>query len=119
MKIANPTARRGEDMATSFLKQKGYTIIERNFRKSYGEIDIIAVNRGILVFVEVKTRKSEKFGTALEAITPWKLREIVLTAQFYKHMHPELPDSLRIDAVSVHLNREDKLDTIDHVENIS
>ncbi len=68
MKIVNPTAIIGENAAAEFLKKKGYVILERNFRKGYGEIDIIAVKKGTLVFVEVKTRSSDKFGTPLDAI---------------------------------------------------
>ena len=56
MKISNPTAVIGEDIAVNYLKKKGYKIIERNFRKGYGEIDIIALKKNVLVFVEVKTR---------------------------------------------------------------
>ncbi len=119
MKIVNPTAVLGEDLATEYLQKKGYRIIERNFRQRYGEIDIIAIKDEVLVFIEVKTRKSERFGTPLEAITPWKLRELTSTAQFYTMLHPKLPKSLRIDAISVILNNDNKISTIEHVENIS
>lgn len=57
MLISNPTAKLGE-----YLENKGYKIIERNFRKGYGEIDIIATHKNILVFVEVKTRTTFLFG---------------------------------------------------------
>lgn len=103
MKVADPTARLGEDAACDFLTKKGYRIIERNFRKGYGEIDIIALDHGILAFVEVKTRTSSVFGHPFEAIGHWKLRVLVRTAEYYKLIHPELPDQLRIDAVSVTL----------------
>ena len=119
MKISNPTARLGEDLATEYLKKKGYTIIERNFRKGYGEIDIIATKNKTLVFVEVKTRTSNAFGTPFEAITPWKVRDIVRTAQFYVHTHRGLPELLRIDAISVSLQGSENASTIEHVENIS
>ena len=119
MKIANPIARVGEDLAASFLQKKGYKIIERNFRKGYGEIDIIAVKNGILIFVEVKTRTSNNFGSPFEAITPWKLKSLVKTAQFYKNLHPALPQSLRIDAVSVKLSNDNIVENIEVLENIS
>ena len=104
MRISNPTAVRGEELATKFLKKKGYKIIERNFRKSYGEIDIIAIDHGVLVFVEVKTSNSGFIENPLEHINYYKLKSLIRGAQYYKMIHPELPDSLRIDAVSVILS---------------
>ena len=119
MKIANPIAKIGEDEATSFLRKKGYKIIERNFRKGYGEIDIIALKSKTLIFVEVKTRVSINFGAPFEAITPWKLKSLIKTAQFYKSFHPALPQSLRIDAVSVKLSNDNSVEKIELLENIS
>ncbi len=119
MKVANFIGKLGEDFAVTYLQEKGYKIIERNFRKRYGEIDIISTKDGILVFVEVKTRKSSRFGTPLESITPWKLRELIHTAQLYAMANPRLPKSLRIDAISILLNSDNKISTIEHVENIS
>lgn len=119
MRIANPTARFGEDVAAKFLQKNGYKIIDRNFRKSYAEIDIVAVDKNSLIFVEVKTRRSNAFGTPLEGITPWKLRSLIKSAQFYKLTHKNLPDQLRIDAVSVFLSPGGEVEKIEHTENIS
>ncbi|MBI4096675.1 MAG: YraN family protein [Candidatus Levybacteria bacterium] len=108
MRIANPTARLGEEKACEYLKKLGFKIIERNFRKGYGEIDIIAIDSSekekVLSFTEVKTRTSNSYGSPLEAITYWKLKSLIKTAQYYKLTHNNLPKSLRIDAVSVVLN---------------
>lgn len=109
MRIVNPTAKLGEDKACEYLKKLGFKIIERNFRKGYGEIDIIAVDPStssaqVLVFIEVKTRTSDQYGSPLEAINYWKLKSLIKTAQYYKMTHKNLPESLRIDAVSVILN---------------
>lgn len=119
MKITNPTAVLGEDLAVTYLQKKGYQIIERNFRKRYGEIDIIAQKDDTLVFVEVKTRKSAQFGTPFEAITYWKLKSLIKTAELYSMMYPRLPKQLRIDGISILLNSDNKAVTIEHVENIS
>jgi putative endonuclease len=119
MKISNPIAVRGEDLATKFLKDKGYKIIERNFRKGYGEIDIIAVQGRTLVFVEVKTRTSNAFGTPFEAITYFKLKSLLKTAEYYSQTHNNLPKSLRIDAIGIMLDSNNHLLKIDHIENIS
>ena len=109
----------GEDFACSFLKKKGFRILERNFRKRYGELDIVALYGKILVFVEVKTRVGYEFGTPEEAVTPWKLREVVRMAQFYKSLHPELPESLRIDVVGVVLDETETLVRITHTPNVT
>lgn len=119
MRIVNPTAVLGEDIAVDYLKKKGYKIIERNFRKKYQEIDIIAISDSTLVFVEVKTRRSGTFGSPFDGITPWKLRHLVNLAQFYKQLHPRLPDYMRIDAIGVILTYDDRIQKIEHIENIS
>ena len=118
MHIPNPTARFGEEIASKYLSRKGYKIIERNFRKGYGEIDIIATHKNVLVFVEVKTRTTEIFGGALEAIARYKLKNLIKTVQFYKLLHPNLPESLRIDAILIDLE-DNNIKNINHIENIS
>ena len=118
MKISNPTAILGEDAAYKFLKNLGYKIIDRNFRVGYGEIDIIAIHENTLVFIEVKTRSSDNFGTPFEAITPWKMRPLIRTAQFYKSSHRNLPESLRIDAIGVKVSGSE-VTNIEHIKNIS
>lgn len=121
MKISNPTAIIGEEEAVEYLRKKGYKVIERNFRKSYAEIDIIAVDTSqkphVLVFVEVKTRTGRKFGSGLEAISYWKLNSIRKAAEYYKITSKNLPDLMRIDAVSVDLSSGPGI--IDHVKNIT
>ncbi len=119
MRITNVTAVLGEDIAVDYLKKKGYKIIERNFRKGYTEIDIIAVKDDTLVFVEVKSRKSNSYGDPFESIAPWKVKNLVKTAEFYKLLHPRLPDFMRIDAVGVFLSPDDRIQKIEHIENIS
>ncbi|MEK9178210.1 MAG: YraN family protein [Patescibacteria group bacterium] len=104
MRIANPTAQRGEEIACNYLKKKGYKIIDRNFRKGYGEIDIIAIDNGVLVFIEVKTSNSNFLGSPLEHINYYKLKTLKRSAEFYKMIHPELPESMRLDAVSIMLS---------------
>jgi putative endonuclease len=74
--------RSGEQVAARYLNDVGYRLIERNWRCARGEIDIIAIQRSTLVFCEVKTRSSNRYGSPLEAITPGKtqrLRTLALT----------------------------------------
>jgi putative endonuclease len=118
VKIANPIASFGEEKACEFLRKKGYKIIDRNFRKGYGEIDIVAVYKSVLVFIEVKSRTSKSFGDPLEAISYWKLKSLIKTAEYYKLIHKNLPDQMRIDAVSVMIMGKEVL-KIEHHENIS
>jgi putative endonuclease len=121
----NIQGKRGEDLAVSYLRKLGFRIIERNFRIRGGEIDIVAIETSkltheqTLVFIEVKTRSSGKFGTPLEAITYYKLRSLIKTAAFYRLKHPQLPELMRIDAVAVILSASNELIEIELVKNIS
>ncbi len=119
MRVANPVGKKGEDEACIFLEKKGYKVIERNFRGKNGEIDIIALEQNVLVFIEVKTRTSSQFGTPFEAITHWKLEALIRTAQFYKAFHQNVPNQMRIDAIAVVLDSIDEVESIEHRENIS
>ena len=78
--------RRGEaaeNLAAAFLERSGLTILERNYRCRYGEIDIVARNGAQLVFVEVRARRSEAFGGAAGSITAAKRRRLVAAARHY------------------------------------
>lgn len=110
----------GEDIAASYLSRKGFRIIDRNFKARYGEIDIIALDHDVLVFVEVKTRIGTQFGTPEEAVTPRKIREVVKTAEYYAALHPDLPKALRIDVVGIVLNGEtNEVVSLHHTPNIT
>lgn len=113
------TGKQGEDEASVFLKKRGYKILERNFKKRYGDIDIVAKDSDTLVFIEVKTRRTNQFGSGLEAITPWKIRALVQSAHFYKLKHPELPERLRIDVVAVKLSPGGGVERIELVKNVT
>lgn len=91
----------GEDFAVKLLHKSGYKIIDRNFHSRFGEIDIIALDKDTLTFVEVKTRLSYKFGAPQEAVTLRKLYRIRKTAEYYSMLHPNLPKKMRIDVVAI------------------
>jgi putative endonuclease len=110
---------RGEDLASDLLIQKGYKILQRNFRLRIGEIDIIALDGDTLAFIEVKTRKSSQFGSPLEAITRSKLQSIIRTAQVYKLSHPQLPETMRIDAVAITIADDNTISSIELVKNLT
>lgn len=113
----------GEDYAYSYLAKKGYRIVERNFRTRNGEIDIIAIDQSTkpetLIFVEVKTRESNAYGTPLEAINYYKLKFLIRTAMYYATTHPKLPQSLRIDAIAIMLTPNGELIDLQYTRNIS
>jgi len=75
--------RTGEDLACAELRRRGYAILDRRYRTRSGELDIVARQGRTLVFVEVKTRASPRFGTPLEAVTAAKRRQVVAMAADY------------------------------------
>ncbi len=91
----------GEDQAVEYLRQQGMKIIERNFRTPVGEIDIIARHKSVLLFVEVKTRRSNAFGTPQEAVGQRKQRQIIRTAQWYLQNHKNIKLQPRFDVVAI------------------
>ena len=101
----------GEDLAAEFLKKSGIKILKRNWHYSrFGEIDIIALDKNILTFIEVKTRTTENFGHPIEAINERKIGQIRSTAQAYINENPDLkPQGYRFDAISVILSKEPKI----------
>ena len=116
MKINNrETGRLAEELAGKALIEKGYTILENNFSNRYGEIDIIAKDKGILVFVEVKAKKGVDFGLPEEMINPHKLRKVKNMALIYMKGET-LP--CRIDVVAVVLSLEGNLVRLIHYENV-
>ncbi len=92
-----------EKLAAAYLTQKGYDIIETNYRTRYEEIDIIAKDKNTIVFVEVKYRKNESFGNPLESITLNKQKRISMGAAIYlsnKNKSIE-KTSIRFDAIGI------------------
>lgn len=103
----------GEDVAVSFLKKTGFKILERNFRCRYGEIDIIAVEKGTLVFAEVKTRKTEKYGLPQSAVDFRKQRQLSKIASYYIAEKRLKNTPARFDVVGISLfENETKIELI-------
>lgn len=91
----------GEELAFQYLSSQGYKVLLRNYESPMGEIDLIAKEKGALVFVEVKTRASDAMGLPEESVTRHKRRQITKTAQYYLKRYgiPEAP--CRFDVVSI------------------
>ncbi len=104
--------RTGERLAAEELTRQGYSIVERNFRCRYGEIDLIAEEGDDLVFVEVKTRRGSVYGLPEEAVTPRKQQKIVQVATYYLDLHACSERSWRIDVVAVQLSANGRFEEI-------
>ena len=107
----------GERLAAAFLQKRGYEIIETNYRCREGEIDIIARQDDILVFVEVRTKKGLGFGSPEESITPGKMAHLRAAAAHYGQDHKNLPPQRRIDVVAVELDKAGKATRLELIEN--
>lgn len=95
---------RGERIAERYLTGKGLRILERGYRARCGEIDLIAEEGEELVFVEVKTRTSARFGDPLEAVTPWKRRRILRAASLYLQSRGAWNRPCRFDVMAIRLD---------------
>lgn len=92
---------KGEDIAAKYLEKHKYKIIERNFACRFGEIDIIAQDGMFIVFIEVKRRKSLKFGRPCEAVDAIKQQTIVTCATYYLSMKALVGKPVRFDVVEI------------------
>ena len=110
----------GEEAAAEFLKKKKYKIIERNHKNSYGELDIIARYKKDIIFVEVKTRRSDKFGKPYEAVDYYKQKRITSAAKAYLYKMRLHDVNVRFDVIEVYgvvTETGFELDEIVHIEN--
>lgn len=108
----------GEELAARFLKRRGWRLLERNYSCRYGEIDLIASRRGILAFVEVKTRKNALYGEAREFVTASKQQRILATASLFLSEH-ETDFQPRFDVIEIYAPEgpSTKRPEIRHIEN--
>jgi len=110
--ITKQTGDEGEQLALEFLREKGYSIIETNYRYGKGEIDIIAKDEAsdVLIFVEVKSRKNLEFGEPEYAITKNKIRQIKRMAQLYFYDKEIKEADCRFDVITILYNQQRKPD---------
>jgi len=99
--FSQDTGKLGEDLATAELWHQGYVILARRYRTRFGEIDIVAQDGQTVVFVEVKTRRSDRYGSAAESVTPWKQRRIAAMALDYLAWVGRLDTPCRFDVVAI------------------
>jgi putative endonuclease len=104
--------RTGERLAADALMNKGYRILERNFRCRHGEIDLVAEDEHDLIFVEVKARRGTSYGLPEDALTFFKRRKLLELASYYLDLHTCADRSWRIDVVAVQFSNGGKLEEI-------
>lgn len=93
--------KKGEELACKELERRGHTILARRYRTRFGEIDIVTELNGLVVFVEVKARSSNRFGEAADQIPAWKQRRIAAMALDYLAFVDRLNDDCRFDVVAI------------------
>ena len=96
----NDLGKKGEQLAVDFLQQKGYAILERNFRHQKAEVDIIAQKADMICAVEVKTRSTPEFGNPQDFVKPKQIQQLVKAMDFYLIEH-DLDVELRFDIVAI------------------
>ena len=111
------TGKRGEEIAREYLKKKGHKIREQNYRTKYAEIDLVTEHKNTLVFVEVRTKIGERFGSPEDTINKRKLWKLQKNAEAYI-ANVGWKKACRVDAVCVVLTPEFVLARINHYENI-
>jgi putative endonuclease len=105
----------GERLAERYLQSKGYKLVERNYRCSAGELDLIVLDRRVIVFVEVKTRTGQGFGTPFEAVEFRKQRKMIQAAQFFLAQKGLQQRDARFDVVGVSWAGREPV--LEHIEN--
>lgn len=120
MKQQNFTkGRAGEAIAAAYLKKHGFEVIEQNWRSKFGEIDIVATKNETLLFIEVKLKYGDKFGSPEEMLTKTKIQQVLNNAEVYLLAHRKfMCFKKRIDGICIVMEGE-HVARITHYENIS
>ncbi|KRD40403.1 hypothetical protein ASE27_05770 [Oerskovia sp. Root918] len=101
MGAKDAVGRYGEKIAARYLVEAGWVVLDRNWRGTRGELDVVARDGDVLVVVEVKTRRGTAYGHPAEAVTPDKLARLRRLTGEWMATHPVRPGSVRIDVVAV------------------
>ncbi|MBN1887091.1 MAG: YraN family protein [Thermoflexales bacterium] len=107
----------GEEAAARELVRRGYAVLDRNWRCKLGELDIVAERGGEVVFVEVRARRGDRFGTPEESITPSKRAHLIAAAQTYLKAHRLEERQWRIDVAALEFSPAGELLRLDVIEN--
>lgn len=113
----NETGQIGEDLAKKYLENKGYKIIEKDFKTKFAEIDLVGIKNNELVIFEVRTKRGEMFGSPEDTINKKKLGKILLGARIFSAAK-KWSGPMRVDAVCLVLAPDNQISRIGHYENI-
>lgn len=109
---------RGETRALAWLQERGWQLLERNWRGTSGELDLIALDGEVLVAVEVKLRRGDAFGAAEETVSPAQAERLLRTVSEYLFTHPEHCDRLwRVDLIALTLDERGRVARLTHLPN--
>ncbi len=103
MRTTQAVGQHGEDLAEAYVREAGWTVLDRNWRGARGELDLVALDGEELVAVEVKTRRSAAYGHPAEAVTPRKLARIRGLTVEWLRAHDSRPASVRVDVIAITL----------------
>ncbi len=106
----------GEAIAARHLVERGYTLRERNWRHGHGELDIVAERGDAIVFVEVRTRRSDAYGRPQETISARKRAALIATAQAYLDAHDLHDVQWQIDVIAIELDSRNATSQLEHIE---
>lgn len=109
--------RRGEETALHYLEENGYRVLNKNYSCRFGEIDMVALDRETLVFVEVRSRSSEEFGLAQESVNIRKQMKLRKLAWQYLKAEGQIGRNCRFDVIAILFGRNGKVKKIEHIEN--
>ena|SRR5689334_1531437 len=106
----------GEAIAARYLAEHGFAIRERNWRAGHGELDIVAERAGEIVFVEVRARRSNEYGTPEETLGAHKRAKLIETAQAYLQAHDLDDAQWQIDVIAIDMDQHNAVTRLDHIE---
>ncbi len=106
----------GERVARAHLEAKGYRILATNYRTRECQVDIVAQQGDTVAFVEVKTRRGDAMGSALEAIDGRQAERLLLAADLFAQDRADLPDGRRIDLIAIDLDLSGRVVSVQHIE---
>ncbi len=109
MATHNETGKKGESLAADWLEKSGFTLLHHNWRHSHYEIDIIASRSNMLHFIEVKTRRSNRFGYPEESVSDRKMENLMQAAEEFLYQHPEWK-KVQYDVLAITMLKNEEAD---------
>ena len=109
MAIHNHTGKLGEQFGATHLQENGYRLLAQNWRHSYWEVDIIAEKNNVLHFIEIKTRRSKKYGLPEEKVGRKKIQNLINAAEQYCYLHPEW-ERIQFNILSISIIKDEPVE---------